>query len=391
MAHGDVVRTFSAPTRAPHHATYPLGLGYDGAALYIANIQEAANPLSPFALFGIDPIDGAYEQRIDYPTINQTLKDLAWDGQWLWAINADRRRQKVDPDDGTNIDGYATLTQRSRGIAWDHACGHMWELVLERGDLGQSDTLINALPTRDIELRTQDGDVAFTVATVSEHQFWYGLAYDGCTLWTVDRLDLELVRIDPTTGGEVERLPTPDAKPIGVAFDGRDLVVSDNGTDAIYVIEIGPVADINGGECVPGWADAQCHVPGIPTVEDPNPPSPPDDEDPGSESGGSESESGGSDGEGGPESGTSGEASESTTSGGPGDTGETGTHDSDGTTMVTGTQEAPPDTIADVGCGCTAAPRPVWALLVLCAVAVSVRSRRRRTSPTARHPRARPD
>ena len=55
---GDVLRAVPMPTSSPHHATYPLGLGFDGEHLYIANIGEAKNPASPFVVFQLDAESG---------------------------------------------------------------------------------------------------------------------------------------------------------------------------------------------------------------------------------------------------------------------------------------------------------------------------------------------
>jgi hypothetical protein len=295
---GDVLRTFGVPVEAPHHATYPLGLASDGPRLFVANIEEASNPSSPFAIFVLSADDGSLLDRIDYNSINQTLKDMAFVGPELWALNADRKRRIIHPDSGTNMEGYATLTIRMRGMAFDPGCDAMWEIVEETGQLGQLDTLVDPQPSTTIELRSlPGGEVLHSTNTVSEHSFWYSLAYDGCSLWTVDRDNLELVRIDVNDGAELARLPTPSDKPIGLAYRQGELLLSDNGTDLIYAIEIGPTAG-----CIPTQAPTVCHVPGI--VPETSPPEPgtggaggattaPPPDDDGESSGASSSDEGG--------------------------------------------------------------------------------------------------
>ena len=268
-APGDVVHMVSAPVQAPHHATYPLGLAHDGARLFIANIEEAANALSPFAIFVVDPGDGEVLDRIDYNTLNQTLKDMTWDGSRLWALNADRKRRLIDPELHQNTEGYATLTTRMRGIAWDVACGHVWEIVEETGTLGEHDVLIDPVVSSAIEVRhPESAELVFSSQTVSDHTYWYSLAHDGCSLWTVDRDALALVRIDGVSGAELERFDTPSDRPIGLTYDGEHLVLSDNGSDMLYFIEIG-TAELSDNTICDPHAPPMCLVPGLEAVTPP--------------------------------------------------------------------------------------------------------------------------
>jgi MYXO-CTERM domain-containing protein len=266
-APGDVLRSFSTPTAAPHHASYPLGLASDGQRVFVANIEEAYNPQSPFAIFVLSASDGALLDRIDYDASQQTLKDMTVVGDELWALNADRRRRRIDPDLHTNVPAYETLTTRMRGLAWDAGCHAMWELVEATGTLGAYNTFANPVPSSMIELRSGvDGQLLYSVDTKQQHDYWYSLAYDGCSLWSVDRDKRELVRIDPQNGAELERLATPSDKPIGITFGDGELLLSDNGTDRVYAIEIGPV-----GSCTPSLAPSSCLIDGI------APPPPPDE------------------------------------------------------------------------------------------------------------------
>jgi MYXO-CTERM domain-containing protein len=262
---GAVVSSFSSPIQAPYHATYPLGLAHDGTNLYIANIPHAYDPDSPGRIFSVDPATGAVRGQIDYSaaTGGQTLKQLTWNGRYLWAVGVtsisgslvrSQTRKRIDVTTGSVDDAYVTAPT-SRGMAWDYACGTMWDLAGATGDAHE-------LPTNEVHLRdVNTGASTYTFSTTANHDGWYSLAHDGCSLWTIDYPAAELVRLDVTTGAELERLPTPGAKSIGLTFDGTHLVVSDQGTDMIYRIEIGPAA-LASGSCSPGIVGAVCRAPG---------------------------------------------------------------------------------------------------------------------------------
>lgn len=264
---GDVLRTVSMPTGAPHHATYPLGIGVGHDTLFVANIGEAKNPSSPFVVFVLDVGDGTVRDRIEYPSdpVNmQTLQKLTWDGSRLWAVDFFKEVRRIDPATGENVLAYQTPESWSRGIEWDAGCGLLWDVV---GHEGQSkDT-----PSHALHLRSENGEIQYTVETESDHHSWYGIAHDGCSLWSADLESAELVRLDITTGQELDRLAAPADNPIGLAWDGQALLVSDYVTDTVYAVEVGP-AMLEEGLCEPALAPITCLAPGLPTVAQGEPP-----------------------------------------------------------------------------------------------------------------------
>jgi MYXO-CTERM domain-containing protein len=269
-APGDVVRTLSSPVQAPHYATYPLSVAWDGRHLFLTNILQGSDPNSPNAFFELTHDTGEVVRRIDYAdfTGGLTLKQITWDGTSLWAvgpplINTDLTRSQERAriflgSTPTYEEGYLTAQLSSRGLYWDFSCGAMWDLG------GQAGPIMDQ-PTTEIHLRNTSGTSLYQISTLASHDGWYSLASDGCALWSIDLPAAQLVRIDPASGAELERLPAPATNSIGLTFDGTHLVVSDYVTDALYWVEIGPAA-LSTGSCSPGLQQQPCRATGIATV-----------------------------------------------------------------------------------------------------------------------------
>jgi hypothetical protein len=76
---------------------------------------------------------------------------------------------------------------------------------------------------------------AFSLAAVDKPG---GLAFDGELLWVADRLEMQLVGVDPQSGEEKARVESPGTWPTGLAFDGELLWVADRARDRLFAVDL---------------------------------------------------------------------------------------------------------------------------------------------------------
>lgn len=239
------------PARIPVAEAYPAGVAIDGAGgMWIAALQAASAPGSQNALVHLDA-SGTEIARVP----GGTRQELIFDGAGLWAIDFYQELQRLDVDGAatTIIDaGFAT------GAAWDPASHRMW--ILQGQD------------SHEIWIVDATGAVAATLSTEPAHSYWWGLAFDGCSLWTSDIADDTLIRLHPDTGAVLETRDVEARAIEGLAFDGQVLLGSDTTADEIVVVPPGPVT-VDGVQCLPQLftsppaATFGTEVPGQPAAE----------------------------------------------------------------------------------------------------------------------------
>ncbi|MDW7681716.1 MAG: transglutaminase domain-containing protein, partial [bacterium] len=72
----------------------------------------------------------------------------------------------------------------------------------------------------------------------SPGNFCTGLAFDGKQLWVSDRQSDLLIQIEPTSGAQLKALPAPGYSPTGLAWDGTHLWVVDDKELFLYRINV---------------------------------------------------------------------------------------------------------------------------------------------------------
>ena len=173
--------------------THVHGVTFDGSHVWFASGDR---------LNAFDPATGKTVRTIDVPAHAGT----AFDGRHLFQLFEDRI-QKIDPKTGRVL---ATIPTPggggASGMAW--AEGALWVGKYRERKIHQVDPETGAI------LRTIESNRHVTGVTWVDSELWHGT-------WEGDAS--ELLRIDPRTGAQLERLEMPPGVGIsGLESDGGD-------------------------------------------------------------------------------------------------------------------------------------------------------------------------
>ena len=169
------------------------GVSYDGAHVWFAAGDK---------LIALDPASGKTVRAIDVAAHAGT----AFDGEHLFQI-AEDRIQKIDPKTGRVVSTIpAPGGGRDSGLAW--AEGSLWVGQYRERKIHQIDPQTGAI------LRTIASKGFVTGVTWVDDELWHGT-------WEGEESDLR--RVDPHTGGVLERLEMPPGVGVsGLEADGGD-------------------------------------------------------------------------------------------------------------------------------------------------------------------------
>jgi hypothetical protein len=350
---GDLLTTEPLPAGIGHAS----GVAFDGAGVWVAELMVAGEPTSENKLLHFDA-DGGVDLVVPGGP-GQVLQKLAWDGYHLWATRMYSELVRLDAA-GAELEAFdVPFTQ---GLASDRTTGRLF--LLE----GQDSQAIHVV---------EQGVVTATVQTEQSHLYWWGLAWDGCSLWTVDRETDELLRIDADTGALLEARPAPTTRMAALDFDGAALLATDTATDLLLHVEVDALTYDSGAACEPALGEV-APPSSTPPAEEPAPEDEPAPAEPEEESSAppSDVEDDADD-----EPGTTPEAPDS------GEVGDEGTPDEEGG-VEEGYFDSPdspfqrPDPVsARGGCACARPPSTTFgggAAALLCLGGLLLRRRRRR-------------
>ena len=211
---GDIILQFPSP------ASSPSGLAWDGTHLWLAD--EGTD-----TIYELDPSNGSVLSSFKSP--GSELRGLVWDGEHLWhSDNTTRHLCKLDRATGavlSAIDAPAThATTRVPelgGLTWDGK-----HLVCGTGD-GWSSRM-NELDPNNGSLQRFFFTKGYPRALATNGTFiWNATDNDGRRLGIVYKYNL-------SDGLYVSQFDTPGLYPTGLAWDGESLWCVDRETKTIY-------------------------------------------------------------------------------------------------------------------------------------------------------------
>ena len=211
---GDILLQFPSP------GTSPCGLTWDGTHLWLADDGTDT-------IYKLDPSNGSVLSSFKSP--GASPRGLVWDGTHLWhADNATRKLHQLDRTTGAEASGInapVTDTQprvaELGGLTWDGR--HLWYGTVN----GWSSKMNRIDPSK-----------------VSVERFFFtkgyprALATDGTFIWNATdnggrRIGL-VYKYNLSDGLFVSQFDTPGFYPTGLAFDGQSLWLVDRETKTIY-------------------------------------------------------------------------------------------------------------------------------------------------------------
>ena len=216
---GTRVRGFPAPGDKPE------GLAWDGTALWCNNFNGGS-------LYKLDPATGSVLAHYQETGMPAYPEGLAWDGEFLWTCDwhAGLIVKFRETPGGIEIAGTFPKPADSGpnvGLEWDGTS--LWltcwpETVkgLEFGQLYELDPVTLAVRKRHI----------LPVRFVED------LAWDGRYFWSADWLLGIGFAIEPSTGDTLHTYRTPGPNPVGQAWDGDFLWVTDTARDSIWALDM---------------------------------------------------------------------------------------------------------------------------------------------------------
>ena len=200
---------FAAPTEVPGD------LAWDGQALWVVDFMEAS-------IKRINVASGALLSSVPLPTSDLWASGIAWDGEALWVhIVLSPSLIRIDPASGQTLREIPLLIEEEPlSLAWDGET--LWILTrtaLTRVD-PQTGEILKQLPL-------PGGEVT-------------AVAWDGQRLLVTERSILLLIALSPLDGHALASWPLPDSilSPVGLAWDGRTLWLSEEVDGTIYQIRL---------------------------------------------------------------------------------------------------------------------------------------------------------
>jgi glutamine cyclotransferase len=196
----------STRLRGPSLASYAVGdqpraLLFDGQALWVANTFD--NTLTKLSASDCAASDCG--RTLGTFPVDSLPSALAFDGRNLWvASSLQQTLSVIDPTSGTAVANYQ-LKHVPTALLW--ADSAMWVANDIAGTVSKV---------------SPDGQVQ---ADAAVGQGPVGLAFDGSSLWVIDKSDRQLVRLDPVSAQVQDRVSL-DGEPTAIAFDGSSLWVA---------------------------------------------------------------------------------------------------------------------------------------------------------------------
>jgi len=223
---GKRVRGFPSPGDKPE------GLAFDGQFLWCNNFNGGS-------LHKLDPADGhviAHYQGLGLPA---NPEGLAWDGEHLWTCDwhAGIIVKVLPTDEGIQVVESYPKPEPSGpnvGLEWDGTSLWLscWPDVSKGLEFGQL-------------FRLDPSTLAVQQMHTLPVHFIEDLAWDGRYLWSCDWLNGIGFAIEPATGDTLHTYRTPGPNPVGSAWDGTLLWITDTDRDSIWALDIGttPVSE----------------------------------------------------------------------------------------------------------------------------------------------------
>ncbi len=210
----------------PSGWSFARDMAWDGSSLWVAESLSSR-------IYEMDPVTGTELSSIFPFTANP--RGLAFDGTNL--INAEKDSAGgSEPDDATVMSTTGVFVtswalpnspnSEAHGCAYDTVTGNLW--------------LADSAAATIYELNPASGAVVSTFAAPGSDV--HGLAFAGGDLWGIDLATLTLIRFS-TTGVVIDTfdISSLGTIPEGLACDGQYMWLSENSTNTIYQIDVGPV------------------------------------------------------------------------------------------------------------------------------------------------------
>ena len=143
------------------------------------------------------------------PTISgHQPSGLTWDGTYLWMIDyTEDQICKINPETGEIITTIPAPGVDCTGLAWDGT--YLWcsDNATDRlYKITPSGTIINWFPV---------------TSTPRGCEFFNG------NIWYIDSVNLQIYKLNPTTGVFLDSIPAPAGSCRGLAYDGKYLWCTD--------------------------------------------------------------------------------------------------------------------------------------------------------------------
>jgi YVTN family beta-propeller protein len=228
-----LLKWYQDPTRTatfPTVGAKPFGLAFDGSSVWVAN--SGSDSVSK-----VNPATGAMTQTA--LTAGSIPFEVAFDGTNIWVTdNGSGKVSKIVAATGVKVADYNTslvaplATSGPVGVAFDGT--NIW--------IANSTTGPALTPTgRVSKINPATGAIIAEFPTsATANSGPVGVAFDGTNIWVTNNTAGTVSRIDRTTNAVTE-FPTSNssAEPWGVAFDGTSIWVANGVTN--HVSKIDPV------------------------------------------------------------------------------------------------------------------------------------------------------
>jgi DNA-binding beta-propeller fold protein YncE len=223
--------------QVPSPVDLVLDITFDGKNLWITGYDEDS-------FYKINPIDGSILKKIPWNT-NYIARGLTFDGKNLWVINSDVDLiYKIDTINGNIIETFNTPTIKNNypaGLAWDGK--FLWHIDAIDGNTSGNDsmrifkldTLLNILKFKTVKISGNGG----------------GLTFANGNLWYTDNGSDTFSELDTTNFNVIRTIEAPGGNyPNGLAFDGQYLWLANADKDSLYQIDIGIIQGLKNIDCL---------------------------------------------------------------------------------------------------------------------------------------------
>ena len=210
----------------PSPGDYPEGLAWDGRHLWCNNFTDGM-------LFKLDPEDGHVVARYSGGGLPTAPEGLAWDGEHIWTCDWNTgvvSKLRETPEGMVIVNQFPKPAGAGAtvGLGWDG--NSLWLSTWRVGSTAQ----LFELDPATLAVR---GSRILPVFFVED------LCWDGRYLWSCDWLAGIAFAIDPATGDTLHTFTTPgrnrfNRNPVGSAWDGTHLWISDTTQDSIWALDI---------------------------------------------------------------------------------------------------------------------------------------------------------